>query len=60
MARGTCTFRQRDVTAAIKAAKAAGVDVARIEVDRDGKVVILAGKPPTAAPSPNDETDMGL
>jgi imidazolonepropionase-like amidohydrolase len=45
MARANCTFRQRDVTAAVKAARAAGVEVARIEVDKDGKIVVIAGKP---------------
>ena len=42
MSRGPTTFRQRDVTAAIKAAKAAGLDVARIEVDKAGKIVVVA------------------
>lgn len=40
--RGTCTFRQRDVTAAVKAVAAAGVAIARVEVDRAGKIVIIA------------------
>ena len=34
-------FRQRDISRAIKAAKAAGEQVVRIEVDRDGKIVII-------------------
>ena len=45
MARGSCTFRQRDVTAAVKAARAAGVEVARVEVDKNGKIIVIAGKP---------------
>ncbi|MEQ8226502.1 MAG: hypothetical protein RIA64_00315 [Rhodospirillales bacterium] len=45
MSRGPSTFRQSTVTKAIKAAKAAGVDVARIEVDPDGRVVLTVGKP---------------
>jgi hypothetical protein len=44
MSRGICTFRQRDVTAAVKAVVAAGVAVARIEIDRGGKIVIIVGK----------------
>ena len=40
MPRGPCTFKQRDVTRALKAAAAAGIKVARIEIDRDGKIVI--------------------
>jgi hypothetical protein len=41
MARAPYTFRQLDVTRAIKATKAAGVDIARIEIARDGKIVII-------------------
>jgi hypothetical protein len=43
MARGCSTFRQRDVTAAIKAAGAAGLLVARVEIDKSGKIVIVTG-----------------
>jgi hypothetical protein len=42
MARAPSTFRQQDVTRAIKAAAAAGVDIARIEIDKAGKIVIIA------------------
>jgi len=41
MARAPSTFRQQDVTRAIRAAIAAGVDIARIEVDKAGKIVIV-------------------
>ena len=44
MAKGACTFRQRDVTAAVKAVVAAGIEVARVEIDKAGKMVIVAGK----------------
>jgi hypothetical protein len=37
------TFRQKDVTRAIRVTKAAGVDIARIEVEPSGKIVIIAG-----------------
>ncbi len=49
MARGACTFRRRDVTAAVKAVVAAGCEVARVEVDGDGKIVVVTGKPHDAA-----------
>ena len=45
MGHGPCTFKQRDVIAAVKAARAAGVEVARVEVDKDGKIIVVAGKP---------------
>jgi hypothetical protein len=42
MPRGPCTFRQRDVTRAIRAAFAAGATRAQVEV---GGVTITAEKP---------------
>lgn len=44
MARGPSTFRQRDLTAAVKAVVAAGIEVARVEVGKDGKITIITGK----------------
>jgi hypothetical protein len=41
MARAPSIFRQQDVTRAFRAAKAAGVRVTRVEIDRDGKIVIV-------------------
>lgn len=45
MSRAPSTFRQRDLTAAVKAVIAGGCQVARAEVDKDGKIVIVARKP---------------
>lgn len=44
MARGAATFRQSDMTRMLKAAKAAGLDVVRCEVDATtGKITIMTG-----------------
>jgi hypothetical protein len=41
MARAPSTFRQHDVTRAIRATMAAGVHIARVEIDKAGKIVII-------------------
>ena len=41
MGHGRCTFREIDLTRALRAAKKAGADVARAEVARDGKIVLV-------------------
>jgi hypothetical protein len=45
MARAPSTFRQQDVTRAVKAVTAAGVHIARIEIDKSGKIVIITADP---------------
>jgi hypothetical protein len=39
------SVRQRDVAAAVKGAVAAGVTIARVEVDKEGRITIVAGTP---------------
>ena len=51
MGRALSNFRQADLTRAVRGARAAGLEVARIEIDRDGKIVILT---PTARTAPSD------
>jgi hypothetical protein len=41
MARGPLNFRQRDVAAAIRAAVQAGQQVQRVEISRDGYIIIV-------------------
>jgi hypothetical protein len=52
--RGPCRFKKSDVKKATQAVLAAGLSVARIEVDRDGSITIVPGKP--ADPVQADET----
>jgi hypothetical protein len=44
MSRAPSTFRQQDVTKAVKAVAAAGVGIARVEIDKEGKIIIVADK----------------
>jgi hypothetical protein len=55
MARAPSTFRQQDVTRAVKAVAAAGVDIARIEIDKAGKIVIVA----STGPAPGEDGGEG-
>ena len=49
MSRGAQTFRQGDVTKALKGAEKAGLKVHRTEVRKDGSI-LLDFDPPAAAP----------
>jgi hypothetical protein len=44
MARGPLTFRQRDLVRALRGAKAAGLEISKVEIDREGKIVVIIGK----------------
>jgi hypothetical protein len=43
MARAPSIFKQQDITKAIKGATKAGVNIARIEIAKDGRIVIITG-----------------
>jgi hypothetical protein len=60
MARTPSTFRQADVTRAVKAVVAAGVGIARVEIDKSGKIVIVPGKPQEPAMARQDDLDQEL
>jgi hypothetical protein len=45
MSKGQHTFKQGDVTKALKGAVNAGLSVQRVEIDREGKIVLIAGRP---------------
>ena len=57
MSRAPSTFRQQDVTKAVKAVAAAGVHIARVEIDKAGKIVIIA-KDPTENQSGESATEV--
>jgi hypothetical protein len=44
-------FRQRDLTRALKGTIAAGVQIARVEIDPSGKIVIQLGSGERVEPS---------
>lgn len=51
-------FQQREVTRAIRAAKAAGCEDVRIEFQPDGTMVVLTGKLAQTAPRKNAFDDV--
>jgi hypothetical protein len=53
MSRGAQSFRQGDVTKALKAAEKAGFKVQRAEVRRDGSILLDFDRPPLAPGDPN-------
>jgi hypothetical protein len=59
MSRAPLTFRRRDIVAAVKAIETAGLPVARVEICKDGKIVVIIGSPATA-PTPENEWDSVL
>jgi coenzyme F420-reducing hydrogenase beta subunit len=59
MGRGPVTFRQQDVTRALRARRAAGVEVERIEIEK-GKIIVITekkAKAPTDAGNDGNEWD---
>jgi hypothetical protein len=46
MSRGKQIFKQADVTKALKGTVNAGLPVQRVEIDRDGKIIVFTGKQP--------------
>jgi hypothetical protein len=45
MGHGPCSFKKRDVKTAVEAVRESGVEIARVEVDKNGKIIVIAGKP---------------
>ena len=57
MTRAPATFRQSDITKAIRAARKAGVENVRVEIAKDGRIVIVTGG---AQPAVQDDLDREL
>ena len=57
MSRAPGRFTQRDATRLLRAALAAGLSVLKIEVDRDGKLVVVTGVPGKTEVSGRNEWD---
>ena len=49
MSRCQQKFKQSDVTKALKATVKAGIAVGRVEIDKDGRIVIVPARPEDAA-----------
>ena len=57
MSRAPSTFRQQDITRALRAVAAAGVDIARVEIDKAGKIIIVTAAAVTGS---KDDLDLEL
>jgi hypothetical protein len=55
LSRGPLTFKQRDLTRAIKASEAAGKTVERAWIERDGRIVLGFTRPDVAEPRESKE-----
>jgi hypothetical protein len=60
MSRAPSTFRQGDVTRALRAAAAAGLVVHKVEIDRAGKIVLVMVEEPAIERPPTAGSDIVL
>ena len=44
MSKGLLTFKETDLRRAIRASQKAGLSIVRVEIDRDGKIVVVVGE----------------
>jgi hypothetical protein len=58
--RRPCLFKERDVTRAAKAVLAAGLEIARVEIGKDGGIIVVPGKPEGQAAALSDDLDHEL
>jgi hypothetical protein len=60
MPRAPATFKQADVTRALRGAEAAGRVVHKVEIDRAGKIVLVMIQKPDAEPPPPPDQEIVL
>jgi hypothetical protein len=58
MGHGPCSFKKRDVKTAVEAVRESGVEIARVEVDKNGKIIVIAGKPVGGEATTNEWDEM--
>lgn len=58
MSRRPCIFKQTDLTRALKGALAAGMEIARFEIESDGRIVVVPGRHQSAHIETNDAAVM--
>ena len=51
-------FKQSDVKRATAGVVAAGLSIARVEIDAAGKIVVIPGKPTTSIGNDNEWADL--
>jgi hypothetical protein len=57
MAHGKLLFKERDLARALRAAQKSGVPMQRIEIDREGRIIMIPGKPCGPATPDRNEYD---
>jgi hypothetical protein len=58
--RRPCLFKERDVRRAARAVLATGLNIERVEIDKNGKIVVVTGKAVGQALSPSNDLDKEL
>jgi hypothetical protein len=54
MGHGPATFKETDLTRALRAARKAGADVDRVEIGRDGRIVLVFKNGDRVSPEGNE------
>jgi hypothetical protein len=57
MSRTPATFKASDLTRALKAARAAGLEVNRVEISKDGRIVLVQAPDDPIDSAPSNEWD---